>query len=80
MAKLRTLEKGAQNVRVHASEVDCTYQVVTGDDGRTYLHLSTFGSDKRKSHPKVSQTIQLDQTIAAKLLEVIKNTFPGIGN
>lgn len=80
MARLRTLERGTQNVRVHVSEVDCTYQTVTDDNGQTYLHLSTFGSDKRKSHPKVSQTIQLDQAIATKLLEVIKNTFSDIDN
>jgi len=78
VARLRSLQKGSQNVHVHDSEVDCTYQVVIGEDGRTYLHLATFGSDQRQSLPKVSQTIQFDQDIAAKLVAVLKETFPGI--
>lgn len=79
MARLRSLEKGTQNVRVHTSEVDCVYQTVTGKNGRTYLHLATFGSDQRQSAPKTSQTIQLDRDIAAKLVAVMRETFPGIG-
>ncbi len=78
MARLRSLEKGTQNVHVHASEVDCAYQVVTGEDGLTYIHLATFGSDQRQSVPKVSQTIQFDRDIAAKLVAVMREVFPGI--
>ena len=78
MARLRSLEKGTQNVHVHTSEVDCAYQVVAGEDGLTYIHLATFGSDQRQSVPKVSQTIQFDRDIAAKLVAVMREVFPGI--
>lgn len=78
MAIIRSLTPGIQNVKAHESEVDCTFQVVEAPDGSRLLHLSTFGSEKRQSQPKVSQTIQLDREMAAQLVQVIKMTFPGI--
>jgi hypothetical protein len=77
VARLRSLEAGTQDVSVHPTEVDCFYQTVIGPDGTRYLHLSTFGSDARRSGPKSSQSIQLDETTARKLVVIIKETFPG---
>ncbi len=75
MARIRRIEEGTQSVSVHPTEVDCFYQLVTGDDGQTYLHLSTFGSDDRQSKPKSSQSIQLSQSVANELVAVIKKAF-----
>lgn len=78
MARLRSLEAGAQNVHVHPTEVDCYYQSVAAPDGTTYLHLSTFGSDDRRSGPKSSQSLQVDEAAARRLVAVIRVIFPGI--
>ena len=75
MARIRRIEKGTQTVSVHPSEVDCFYQVVVGEDGETYLHLSTFGSDDRQSKPKSSQSLQLSKSVANELVAVIQRTF-----
>ena len=77
MARIRSLSEGTQSVRLHPTEVDSSYQVLSGD-GETYLHLSTFGSDTRASAPKSSQSIQLDRRMAARLVEILQATFPGI--
>lgn len=75
MARIRRIEKGTQTVSVHPSEVDCFYQVVVSEDGETYLHLSTFGSDDRQSKPKSSQSLQLSKSVADELVAVIQRTF-----
>lgn len=75
MARIRSLSPSTSDARVHPTEVDCTWQVVRSAGGASYLTLSTYGSDSRDSEPKVSQTIQLDRTIAKKLAELIQETF-----
>lgn len=76
MARIRKLAQLTQSIRPHKTEVDCYHQALAGDDGEVLLHLSTFGSDARKSQPKVSQTLQIDARIAAELIDVICETFP----
>ncbi|UJH69570.1 hypothetical protein [Ornithinimicrobium sp. INDO-MA30-4] len=75
MAKVRNLSPGTQRVDVHPTEVDAFYQVVEAEDGTKYLHISTFGSDSRKSAPKMSQAIQLDAQTARELVAVIQDAF-----
>jgi uncharacterized protein YutD len=75
MARIRRIEKGTQSVSVHPTEVDCYYQVIVGDDGERYLHLTTFGSDDRKSKPKSSQSIQLSKEVAGELVAVVQDVF-----
>lgn len=60
---------------VHPTEVDCGWQVVTAAGGERLLQLSTYGSDKRASEPKVSQTLQLDREAALRLRAIIDQTF-----
>lgn len=76
MAKIRKISKGSQSVRPHLSEVDCYYQLISDANGGLLLHLSTFGSDQRQSEPKSSQVLQLDESAAAELIDVIKFAFP----
>lgn len=78
MARLRSLAQGLQNVKVHPTEVDCFYQVITAADGTRLLHLTTFGSDHRRSDPKSSQSLQIDEPTAQQLVTVIRATFPKI--
>ncbi|CAI9405088.1 hypothetical protein [Aestuariimicrobium sp. T2.26MG-19.2B] len=83
----------AYRMRVDPTEVDCFYQVVrpgrchrvvtslnrhADNDGQSYLHLSSFGSDSRISHPKSSQSLQLNQSVAQELIRVLRETFPGV--
>jgi 5-methylcytosine-specific restriction protein B len=77
MARVRSLEPMAANVKVHPTEVDCGYQIVQ-DRGDTLLQLSTYGSDQRQSEKKVSQTLQFDRDRASQLLRVIQRAFPGL--
>ena len=77
MARIRSVLRGTQDVRVHPSEVDCFYQVITAPDGSVLVHLSTFGSSERQSAPKSSQSIQLDESSARDLIEVLRAAFPG---
>lgn len=76
MARVRSLTHGTQAVKVHPTEVDCFYQQINSEDGRTYLHLTTFGSDDRASKAKSSQSIQLDEDIARQLVRIVHETFP----
>lgn len=76
MAVIRRFIPGNQTVRPHPTEVDCYHQVLGGAAPR--LHLSTFGSDDRQSEPKSSQSIQLDETSARELLEILERAFPAL--
>lgn len=78
MARIRSLGRSARNFQLSRTEVDCEYLELRGDDGTPVLILATFGSDARQSKPKVSQTIQFDQSLAEELLEVMLRTFPGL--
>lgn len=59
----------------HPSEVDCFYQEIQAQDGSKYLHLSTFGSDDRRSEAKSSQSLQLNEEMARQLVQIIGETF-----
>lgn len=77
MARLRSLEKSTQDVKVHPTEVDCFHQVITAADGTRLLHITTFGSDQRRSDPKSSQSLQIDEARACELIGIIQTAFPG---
>lgn len=69
MARIISVSAGYQEVRVHASEVECYVQDVTAADGEMLVHISTFGSAQRQSAPKSSQSMQFDFATAAALIE-----------
>ncbi|GAB2660928.1 hypothetical protein GCM10027068_46240 [Prescottella soli] len=79
MARIRSISKGTQSIRPHDSLVDCYFDTVADQNGDTLLHLTTFGSDLRKSKPKSSQSIQIDIAMAKQLVEVIYDAFPALG-
>jgi hypothetical protein len=80
MALIRSLEPDKQVARPPRTEVDCLYTTVNTDAGQRLLRLATLGSDQRKLHPKPSQKIELDETMAAKLVLVLQETFPRLRN
>lgn len=78
MARVRSLQPGKQSIRAHETEVDCFYKVLADENGETLIHLTTFGSDHRKSNPKSSQSLQLDADMARRLVAVLRDTFPDV--
>jgi hypothetical protein len=52
------------------SEVECTYDVVTGKDGQRFLQLDTYGSKERQIKGKKSQSIRLSQAAIDELKSI----------
>lgn len=76
MARVRSMRVADDPVRRDPTEVDCEFATV--NDGEAILiSLRTFGSDKRMSGPKVSQSMQFDREHALRLAELITRTFSG---
>jgi hypothetical protein len=75
MARIRSFKHVLGPGRVHPTEVDAEWSVFSGGDGTTWLQLSTLGSKERKSHPKVSQTIQLNNAAAKSLQAILLDAF-----
>jgi hypothetical protein len=63
--------------RVHDT-VECGWTVFESD-GATFLQLDTYGSSGREIPGKVSQSIQLDEAGAARLVRILLQAFPGVG-
>ncbi len=77
MARILEIKQNTQNISAHKVDngVECEYQVIQESDGTTLVHLSTFGSDKRQSDRKSSQSLQLDEKIATALIEILSDAF-----
>lgn len=61
---------------MHPSECDAEWSILQFGNESVLLQISTFGSDERQSHPKVSQTLQIDHHIATQLKLAIEAAFP----
>ncbi len=75
MAIIRSLEAGTSDVHPHRTHVDATYQFTDSVEHGELFHLATYGSDSRKSEPKVSQTIQMDKSTALAVADIIVKRF-----
>ncbi|NKX91399.1 Shedu immune nuclease family protein [Nocardia coubleae] len=77
MARVTGVTENSQRIKPHKTEtsVECRYQLITDADGEQLIHLSTFGSKNRVSHPKSSQSLQIDRTIGVSLVELFCETF-----
>ncbi|WP_280304187.1 McrB family protein [Nocardia abscessus] len=77
MARIREIVPSQQEIRPHKLEnsVTCHYKVIKDFDDKPLVHLSTFGSDQRESHPKSSQSLQLTLENAAELMNVFAEAF-----
>ncbi len=57
--------------------VRCTYSSFRAGN-KPYIILETYGSADREFQDKVSQSIQLDEQGAAKLIEILRREFPNL--
>jgi hypothetical protein len=57
------------------TDCECGWSITERDSARV-LQLDTYGSSDRKLASKVSQSLQLDEAGASKLLQLILDTFP----
>lgn len=55
----------------HAA-ADCTYDIVTDEEGRKYLQLDTYGSKARQILGKKSHSLRLDAAAIAQLKQIIE--------
>lgn len=75
MARIMSISTGHQDVRPHASQVDCFVQELVGVNGEKLVHISTFGSALRQSQPKSSQSMQFNREMAAELTALFVRSF-----
>ena len=77
MALIRSISRSKTIGTLHPTEVDAEWAQIELE-GHSVFQLSTFGSDERKSVPKVSQTFQLNETMAQALVDSIVEVFPNL--
>ncbi len=73
MALVRKLESITKERSSVHGPVDCVYTVFTGEDGKRYLQLDTFGSKNRQIAGKISQSVQFDVASAIQLKRIIED-------
>lgn len=71
MAIIRKLERINLDRSAAHSEVDCTYSIVTGEDGHRYLQIDTYGSKGRQIPGKKSQSIRFAPEAIAELKKIL---------
>jgi hypothetical protein len=57
------------------TDVDCTYSIVTDDQGRRYLQIDTYGSTTRKIPGKKSQSIRFAPEAIEQLKSLLQQKF-----
>ena len=62
------------NVHVHRTAVECGWAIFSRGS-RTFIQLSTYGSEARANPGRVSQTIQVDENGARELKRLIDRAF-----
>ncbi|MDQ0466013.1 hypothetical protein QO010_003806 [Caulobacter ginsengisoli] len=75
MAFIKALERSERTLRVHRTQVVCTYAVDTLSAGKRLIQLDTRGSEQREVPGKLSQTIQFDEEGAHRLWEILGREF-----
>jgi hypothetical protein len=75
MARVRRFMKiEVGSAKKHPTEVDCGYAVFSSDGDR-YLQISSYGSKDRDQPGTVSQTLQLNRSMAFELKALIDEAF-----
>ncbi|MEK6283720.1 MAG: methionyl-tRNA formyltransferase [Acidobacteriota bacterium] len=70
MAIVRKLERITLEHGSGHTEVNCTYSIIQGDDGKS-LQVDTYGSAHRKMPDKKSQSIRFSPEAIAQLREIL---------
>ena len=71
MAIVRKLEKLNLERDSRHTEVNCTYTIVTCDNGEKYLQVDTYGSKERQNAGKKSQSIRFSPEAIVQLKKII---------
>lgn len=75
MAIVRKLEHITLEHESPHSEVNGTYSLIRGDDGRKSLQIDTYGSAHRKMPDKKSQSIRFSPEAIAQLRKILSEEF-----
>jgi hypothetical protein len=75
MAVVHRLEHKALDKDSPHTDVDCTYSIVTGDQGHRYLQIDTYGSTTRKIPGKKSQSIRFAPEAIEQLKMLLQQQF-----
>ncbi|MCZ0704479.1 hypothetical protein J2T56_003001 [Natronobacillus azotifigens] len=71
-SKFNRVDKHKKNVH---EEVESTYSIFTANSGEKYIQIDTYGKSDREIPGKVSQSIQINKTMAKELLKLIEHEF-----
>ena len=75
MALVNEFEKiSKETSKVHGA-VASTSSVFKDNKGNTYFQIDTYGSPYREIKNKISQSVQLNESGARKLIEILKSEF-----
>lgn len=74
MAIVKKLERITLEHRSPHSEVNCTYSIIQGDDGKS-LQVDTYGSAHRKLPDKKSQSIRFSPEAISQLRKILSDEF-----
>jgi hypothetical protein len=71
MALIKKLEQLTMDRNSIHEPVSATYTIFTGDDGKKYLQIDTYGSSQRQILGKKSQSIQFGPDTVDEIRSVI---------
>jgi hypothetical protein len=75
MAVVRRLEQISLDKDSPHTEVECTYSIVTDNQGHRYLQIDTYGSTTRKIPGKKSQSIRFAPEAIEQLKMLLRQNF-----
>ena len=75
MAIVRRLSPVTLERETRHSEAECTYSIVSDDQGRRYLQVDTYGSTDRQIPGKKSQSIRFAPEAIKQLRELLGTHF-----
>ncbi len=75
MAVVRKLEYAKVEKGSPHTEVECTYSIISDEQGHRYLQVDTYGSTSRKILGKKSQSIRFAPEAIEQLKALIQKYF-----
>ena len=72
MALIQSIYEKPLHSHAKHSEVECSYTIVTDDQGQRYLQLDTYGSTQRAIPGKKSQSLRFSPDALAALKAIIQ--------
>ena len=73
MARITKLQKITKERNTVHDAADAAYTIFTGLDGKRYLQIDTYGSERRKIKGETSQCLQFDESCALELKRIIED-------